>query len=146
MHDLGTLGGRSSAANDINSAGEVAGYSLLADGRKSAFVYRNGTMLDLNTLIGGGWWLEEAAAINDAGQIAGTGIYEGERRAFRLDPVRFDEGDVDVVPAPEPSTWAMLLLGLGLTAVGLLKRWKRDQRPGDTATRKGSERAHQTSD
>lgn len=63
-------------------------------------------MVDLNSLIdplsGTGWSLLEATDINDAGQIVGTGLYGGLTRAFLLTPV------------PEPESWAMLLVGLGV--------------------------------
>ena len=57
-------------------------------GYQSALLYRNGRMQDLNTLIPkeDGWTLEEARCINDRGQIAGTGLHNGLRRAFLLTP------------------------------------------------------------
>src|SRR5262245_12387301 len=47
-------------------------------------------MADLNDLIppGSGWLLEVAAAINDAGQITGTGTVNGCTHAFLLTPER----------------------------------------------------------
>lgn len=60
-----------------------------------AFLWRNGEMVDLNGVTGcgengagavAGWEFVEAAAINDAGQIAGTGFLEGRMRAFLLTP------------------------------------------------------------
>jgi hypothetical protein len=53
-----------------------------------------------------GWSSLLVAAINDAGQIAGTGFIGGQQRAFLLSPV----------PIPEPGTWALMLAGLGLLA------------------------------
>jgi hypothetical protein len=46
-------------------------------------------MRDLNALIPRslGWELHQAVGINDAGQIVGTGVVRGRRRAFRLTPV-----------------------------------------------------------
>jgi hypothetical protein len=48
----------------------------------------DGSMHDLNNLIppGSGWELVEATAINDAGQIAGSGRLGGKMRAFLLTP------------------------------------------------------------
>jgi probable HAF family extracellular repeat protein len=88
MHDLGTLGGSFSAAFGTNDAGEIVGTAATAAGCCHAFLFRAGTMIDLNELIpaGSGWVLTEARAINRSGQIAGTGIFNGEQRAFLLTP------------------------------------------------------------
>jgi probable HAF family extracellular repeat protein len=84
MTDLGTLpGSTESRAYGINGHGVIVGSS---GGR--AFVVRHGSMADLNALIapGSGWVLTRAAAINEAGEIAGTGLHAGVRRAFLLKP------------------------------------------------------------
>jgi probable HAF family extracellular repeat protein len=64
----------------------------------------NAGLVDLNTLLpqNSGWTLIGASAINDRGQITGSGLFNGEFMAFRLDPI------------PEPSTWVLLALGGGL--------------------------------
>jgi hypothetical protein len=53
-----------------------------------AFLFSGAGMQDLNDRLpaGSGWILQSADAINDAGQIAGTGLFHGERRAFLLTP------------------------------------------------------------
>ena len=80
-------------------------------GDEHAFLYNNGTMTDLNSLIPSGWILEVANAINDNGQIVGQGINsQGQSDAFLLTPV------------PEPGTLALLAIG----AVSLLAyAWRR---------------------
>ena len=92
MQALGSLGGAGSGATALNDAGEVVGWSDTgSDGEPHVFLYRNGRMLDLNTLpevLAAGWELRYAAAINNAGQIAGRGIIDGRERAFLLSPVR----------------------------------------------------------
>jgi len=85
--DLGTLPNDvSSRAIGINGPAHVVGASAAADGTSRAFIWRHGNMRDLNTLIpaDSGWALTSAAAINDAGEIVGTGILDGQTRAFLL--------------------------------------------------------------
>jgi probable HAF family extracellular repeat protein len=82
VYDLGTLPGQTdSSANDINNQGIIVGNS---GGR--AFVFRNGAMTDLNTLVtkSSGLVLTDAVAINDKGQIAVNGVANGHSRAFLL--------------------------------------------------------------
>jgi probable HAF family extracellular repeat protein len=86
MTDLGTLaGGEASEAYAINDHGVVVGAS---GGR--AFIYREGAMVDLNSLLPAesGWVLTTASGINDAGEIVGTGLYDGVERGFVLIPTR----------------------------------------------------------
>jgi probable HAF family extracellular repeat protein len=53
-----------------------------------AFVYRHGTMRDLNDLIppNSGWVLNTAYAVNDSGQIVGDGTFRSQTHAFLLIP------------------------------------------------------------
>jgi probable HAF family extracellular repeat protein len=89
MRDLGTLGGVSSVALGSNAAGMVVGRAQTPDGRGHAFLYRGGNLEDLNHLLraGSGWELTEARAINDRGQIVGSGLLQGRRRAYLLTPI-----------------------------------------------------------
>ena len=120
--DLGTLGGSFSECMGINNRGQIVGYSsTIGDtGNSRATLWNGSTIFDLNTLLdssGAGWTLFQARAINDHGQIVGTGINGlGQQRGFMLNPI------------PEPETYAMLLAGLGLMAF-----WGRRRRQNETA-------------
>ena len=112
MQDLGTLYGCESDAKAINNSGQVVGSATtrhgaqvqrerLSSGPHSpgelpplwegvAFLYRDGSMIDLNTMIdpASGWNLWEATGINDSGQIVGQGRNSvGQLHAFLLTPV-----------------------------------------------------------
>jgi hypothetical protein len=71
----------------INSSHQVVGAETVK-GAEHAAVWRAGTVTDLNALLpaGSGWVLQRASAINDSGEIAGVGSYEGTTRAFLLKP------------------------------------------------------------
>ena len=70
LTDLGTLGGLSAQAADINDDGHVVGYASSATAGGHAFVWRDGVMTDLGTLTGG--TSSAAGGINRLGQIVGS--------------------------------------------------------------------------
>ncbi len=87
---LGSLGGNS-YAHAINDSGDIVGVSLTGGaGTEAAFLYRNATMVNLNTMLppNSGWNLQYANGINERGQIIGYGTFNGQGRAFLLDPDR----------------------------------------------------------
>lgn len=150
---MNTLG--AGAAFDINNAGIIAGQSgnsaviwnggiqtVLGDGRANAlnilsqvvgmsnghaFLWENGIATDLNNFISAaaknaGWILQDAVGINDHGWIVGNAY----------NTLTFDYQAYLLSPAPEPSTYAMMLLGLGLIAWKARKR-RRDVLPAAAA-------------
>jgi len=75
MKDVGTLPGDfSSLALGINNRGEVVGTSCDQAGNCRAFLWQEGVMMDLNTLISpqSPIYLISAADINDGGEISGA--------------------------------------------------------------------------
>ncbi len=92
MQDLGTLTGDTySTASGINDEGMVVGLSLDASFDGRAFLWENGVMTDLNSLIppNSSLHLLSACSINARGQIAGLAITSaGEYHAFLATPRR----------------------------------------------------------
>ena len=76
MQDLGTLpGGTASVALGMNNKGQVVGGSADANGNGSAFLWEDGVMTDLNTLVcGSSLFLDFGGDINDHGEISGQAI------------------------------------------------------------------------
>jgi probable HAF family extracellular repeat protein len=110
--NLGTLGGASSLASDINETNQIVGSATDSEGSSMAFLYEDGTMYNLNGLVQNiaGWTLTEATAINDQGEIVGIGTNSvGETEAFLLTPI------------PEPSSLSFVL---GLLTLSLSFRRK----------------------
>jgi probable HAF family extracellular repeat protein len=126
LTDLGVLdltAPDDSIALDINNHGQIVGRAAVTLDPDHygyhGFLWTGSGLVDLNTLIdpASGWVITDATGINDASQIAATACYggvTGDCRAVRLDLVS---------AVPEPGSWAML--GLGLGVVGVLKRRRR---------------------
>jgi len=93
MQDLGILSGDTFAVapccNTVNNKSQVVGQSCPGPyGGCRAFLWQNGVLSDLNTLIpsDSGMYLEFANSINDAGEIAGCALINGELHAVVLTP------------------------------------------------------------
>lgn len=107
-----------STAYDINNLGQVVGsYKTSREPLGCAFLYDEGVTYDLFDLVSdpAGWdRLGVATTINDRGQIAGVGSYEGNPHLFLVTPV------------PEPGT--MFLLGAGAVLCKLVRPSERRRR------------------
>ena len=103
MVDLGTVGNdQCSFATGINAKGQVVGGSKSTcdpeGGTTRAFLWEDGSILDLNALIssGSGLYLESTYTINDQGEIAGEGSdASGNGHAFLLIPCDENHPDVE---------------------------------------------------
>ena len=121
LRDIGTLGGSFSAGYGINDHGEVTGTAARSNGLDVGFLYANGKMIDLNSLLSASqqaqFTIQSGQGINDRGQIVADGIVDatGQRVAFLLNPT-----GIPAVPNP-PSAW-MMMLGLGVFAAVFAKR------------------------
>lgn len=112
--DMGTLGGDISRAFAINDYGQAVGESYTTGhSNPHAFLWQHAQMIDLNSLldqnaIDAGWILESAVDINNNGQIIGVAYnaINHQTTQFLLTPA--------TLPIPEPQTYCMLLVGLGL--------------------------------
>ena len=110
-----------SAANGINADGDVIG---TFGAQNHSFLYRNGAATDLDLLsevINAGWSDLAVADINDAGEIVGTGLYNGQSRGFVLSAAA-------IAAIPEPQTYALMLAGLAAVCAAARRRAKTRQR------------------
>ena len=127
LQDLGTLGGIFSEGLGVNASGQVVGDSTTAGGVYHAFLFSNGVLTDLNTLIapGSGFTLESAYGISDTGFITGFGTNSsGQQDAFLLRPN---------APVPEASSVVSLGLLLALGMGGLVVAARRKKISGEPA-------------
>ena len=90
MHSLGCPEGTVHCeATAINGRGDIVGQALTEDRKTEvAFFHRDGAFHRLEDLVQGapGWRLILANSINDAGQIAGTGMLNGVDHGYLLTP------------------------------------------------------------
>lgn len=100
--DLGTLGGTDSFGHGINEKGEVVGWSLKTGsdplGVTHPFLYRNGEMIDIGTLVGGpdSSFTAYALGINNAGQITGS----SNSSSVRFQAYVYRNGELTAIGAP----------------------------------------------
>jgi probable HAF family extracellular repeat protein len=109
---LGTLGGSSSQATDINNSGEVVGFASVSSGYQHAFSMLDAIMIDLGTLGGRSSY---AYGVNNSGEIVGYSyLSDGEQHAFL-----YDDGTMLDLNSliPSNSGWD-LLQAYGINASG----------------------------
>ena len=91
MQDLGTLSGDvASLSLGINQAGSIVGASLDANFNPRAFLWSNGVMTDLNTLVAAPspLYLLTGCSINSRGEITGLGVTNtGEIHTYLATPI-----------------------------------------------------------
>lgn len=87
VKDLGTLGGPTSIARDVNDAGQVVGQAQNVAGQQRAFIWEDGRMTDLDTLGGP---MSAGRGINRSGQAVGFSRISpasNQQRAFVTEKV-----------------------------------------------------------
>jgi probable HAF family extracellular repeat protein len=100
------LGVNGTFAYGINDLGEVVGFYYDATNTAHGFAYDGGTYVTLDGPLSGSTDVI-AHGINDAGQI--VGFYGGHAGDYFLG--KGDHYSGFLATTPEPSTWAMMLLG-----------------------------------
>jgi len=112
-HNLGTLGGSTSFAHDINESDMIVGDATVANGDVHAFVWSDNVMTDLGTF---GGTYSSARSINESGQVVGRSyINETDKSAFvYTDGVMYDLNDYIV----DPSDQVVLTLGSSINDYG----------------------------
>lgn len=101
LQDLGTFPGAivtvAPCCNTLNDRREMVGFSIDDQGNSLAFLWRDKVLADLNTLIpkDSPWNLLAALSVNDAGQIVGYGVLEGDNEvhAFLATPCNLNSED-----------------------------------------------------
>jgi hypothetical protein len=93
----------------MNESGTFVGSASREDESKLGFIYLNGALVDLNTVIDPalGWRIDGAAAINDSGQIAAHAC-----RDYTCGTIRLDLASA----VPEPAGALLIVPGLLLLA------------------------------
>lgn len=101
LHVLDSPQLRFASAHAINNLGQIVGEGDPSGTSRQPVLWDTTGLQPLQSLIpkNSGWELEYAADINDLGQIAGYGFYNGELRAFLMTPV------------PEPTSLALAAMG-----------------------------------
>ena len=110
LTNLGTLGGPSNAAFNVNELGHVTGASATTGGALLAVLWRNGEFINLSSLTADGDDCSEPARINSRDQIVGNSFSceTGEQHAFL-----WENGEMVNLNSLIPSTSGLELIGAG---------------------------------
>ena len=105
----------------LNEKGQSVGYADIAGGGTEAVLWQaSGKATNLGALLGPDWSNTEAVGINNLGDIIGHGDYQNGTVSgtygFLVTPsaataVSATPGSGSFAAAPEPSAWAMLVVG-----------------------------------
>lgn len=127
IYDHGTvktigIAGAENTVLDINNAGQVLGTAESNFGTvRTLWLYSGGKTIDINTLLyEEDWKISGIVDLNDKGQILALATREGRGSAYVL--LTPDEAPQLLPAVPEPSTYAMLLGGLGMLAFARRRR------------------------
>jgi probable HAF family extracellular repeat protein len=100
--NLGTLGGSTAQAYDINEAGQVVGYAYTASLKQHAFLWTDGVMTDLGTLPTGS--TSQAFGLNNNGQVVGYAFDGSQAGGARNHAFLWEDGVMtDLFPVPQHS-------------------------------------------
>ncbi len=85
---LGNETSRKQSSPPASATADETGSIASSNEAMRAFLWQGGQLVDLNDFIDpeSGWVLLEARGINNAAQITGIGLFNGQRRAFVLAP------------------------------------------------------------
>lgn len=115
--DLGTLGGRTSSALDVNGLGQIVGWAAGVAGHPRAFLHDNGEMVDLGAL---GGKESSARVINDAGVAVGRSWVAQGRHHTAI----FRDGDViDINAVVDDLLGFTLAEATDINAIGEIVGW-----------------------
>jgi probable HAF family extracellular repeat protein len=86
--DLGASVAQETVAAGMNAFGEVVGWRVDPVAGDKAVLFQGGAVVDLDTFVDPalGWTLTRAQDVDDEGRIVGTGLHNGLREAFIIEP------------------------------------------------------------